>query len=106
MGPHTVTFVTVTQGTVGRVGPTPTTSQADVSGCFMQPLSVNDVITETEVETELWRCLAPPVTAAVNVKTEDEIIFNGDTFQVIGAKPFYSFASLDHITIDLRIQRG
>jgi hypothetical protein len=106
MGPHTVTFKTFAT-TTGRVGPvkaTPTTT--DVSGCFMQPIGVTEVITETDVESEIWRCISPPVAAVTAADTTGELIFNGDTFEITGTKPFYDFAGLDHVTVDCKIQRG
>lgn len=106
MGPHTVTFVTITEGAPGRVGPTEVKTQTDVTGCFMQPLSASEVITETDVQTELWRCLAPPVDAVTAANPNGELIFNGGTYEITGVKPFYDFAGLDHVTIDCELQRG
>jgi hypothetical protein len=107
LGGHTVTFVAITEGSPGRVGPTPARAETDVTGCFMQPLGTSEVITDTDVATQSWRCIAPPVAAALSANSSGELIFNGDTYEIIGARPYSDFSGVvDHVTVDCRIQRG
>lgn len=107
-GGQTVTFVLNTENpTPGRVGPVMESTSVDVSGCVLQPLGVSEVITDTDIETELWRCIAPPVSAALSIDTNGVLIFNRDTYQVTGPKPFYDFSgAVDHVTIDCKKQQG
>lgn len=106
-GGHTVTFVPMSI-TSGRLGATTAAgSGVDVYGCFMQPVHVSEIVTDTDVGTELWRCIAPPVAAVLAAKTTGELIFNSRTYQITGAKPYSDFPGLvDHVTIDCEIQVG
>ena len=59
----------------------------------------------TDVETELWSCLLPPVAAALAADTTSEIVYNSMTFQVLGSKPAVGFMGLtDHVSLDLKKQ--
>ncbi len=76
-----------------------------VSGCAMQPMTVQEVVALTDVETELWRCILPPVAAALAVDTTSEIVYNAMTYQVLGAKPAVDFMGrTDHVSLDLKKQ--
>lgn len=108
-GGQTVTFVS-SSITTGRLGAVITAGTGvDVPGCFMQPLGVAEKFTETDVGTELWRCLAPPAAAAVTASEDINatLIFDGDTYQITGSKPYADFAGvIDHITIECKRQVG
>lgn len=106
LGAHTVTFVLNTENpTPGRVGPRMQSTSVDVAGCFMQPIGVSEVVADTDVETELWRCIAPPDAAALTIDTNGALIFNGVTFQVTGPKPYADFTgTVQHVTIDCKKQ--
>ena len=76
-----------------------------VSGAAMQPMQVQEVVALTDVETELWSCLLPPVAAALAADTTSEIVYNSMTFQVLGSKPAVGFMGLtDHVSLDLKKQ--
>lgn len=77
----------------------------DVDGAAIQPLSVAESVSLTDVETELWRCYLPPVPAALAATTTSEIVYNGLTFQVLGAKPSVDFSgTTDHVALELKKQ--
>lgn len=108
-GGQTVTFATATI-TTGRLGAITTAgSGVDVTGCFMQPLGIAEKVTETDVGTELWRCIAPNK-PAVLVAAEDikaTLIFDGDTYQITGSKPWAEVdGTVGHITIECKRQVG
>lgn len=76
-----------------------------IKGCAVQPMNVTETVALTDVETELWRCLLPPVAAAQAANTASEILYNSMTFQVLGARPAVDLmGSLDHIALDLKKQ--
>lgn len=106
-GGHTVT-IAAGAITSGRLGATTTLGAAvTVSGCFMQPLHVSEKVTETDVAIAFWRCIAPAVPAALAVTATGEIVFNGDTYQITGSKPYSDFSgAVDHVTIECERQVG
>lgn len=76
-----------------------------VPGCAMQPMTVTETVALTDIETELWKCLLPPVAAAMTADTTSEILYSGMTFQVLGARPAVHLMGLtDHIALDLKKQ--
>jgi hypothetical protein len=85
--------------------PVKTPVDVAVAGCAMQPVSTNESVTLTDVETELWKCFLPPVTAAMTATTNSEVIYNSMTFQVLGARPCVDFSGrTDHVVLDLKKQ--
>ena len=85
--------------------PVKTATSTTVFGAAMQPMTVSETVTLTDVETELWRCLLPPVAAALAVTTTSEIVYNNMTYQVLGAKPQVSLMGLtEHVALDLKKQ--
>lgn len=106
LGNQTVTFVLKAENPVpGRVGPVMQPTSEAVSGCFMQPIGVSEFVTDTDIATELWRCIAPPVTAALTINTNGELIFNDVTYQVTGTKPIADFSgTVHHVTVDCKKQ--
>lgn len=76
-----------------------------VAGCSMQPVSTDETVSLTDVETEMWKCFMPPVTAALAVTTASEILHNSMTFQVLGARPQVDLSGVtDHVAVDLKKQ--
>lgn len=73
--------------------------------CAMQPVSVTETVTLTDIETELWKCFLPPTSDALAANTNSEIIYNGLTFQVLGSRPGVDLmGSADHVALDLKKQ--
>lgn len=105
-GAQTVTVRNYTTSGRDRLNqPVKTPVDTTITGCAMQPMSVNEVVALTDVETELWKCLLPPVTAALAVTTNSEIIYNNLTYQVLGAKPQVDLMGRnDHVALDLKKQ--
>ena len=80
-------------------------NQPMVSGCAVQPRSVDETVSLTDVETEMWEAYLPPVAAALSVTTASEILHNGMTFQVLGARPQVDLSGVtDHVAVDLKKQ--
>lgn len=76
-----------------------------IAGCAVQPMSVSEVVTLTDIETSLWRCLLPPVPAALAADTRSEIIYNNATYQVLGSRPAVDLmGNNDHVALDLKKQ--
>jgi len=106
LGAQTVTVRNFTASGRDRFNaPVKTAVDTVVFGASMMPMSVQEVVALTDVETELWACILPPVAAALAVTTLSEIVYNGMTFQVLGAKPAVGFMGLtDHVSLDLKKQ--
>lgn len=106
LGAQTVTLRNYT--TTGRDrlnAPVKTAVDTAIPGCSMQPMSVSETVTLTDVETELWKCFLPPVDAALAATTSSEIIYNGMTFQVLGSRPGVDFMGrTDHVALDVKKQ--
>jgi hypothetical protein len=76
-----------------------------VTGCSMQPVSVTEAVTLTDIETELWKCFLPPVAAALAADTTSEIVYRDATYQVLGARPATDFMGVTgHVALDLQKQ--
>jgi hypothetical protein len=75
-------------------------SQADVTGCSFQPLSVKDDISNTAFSSATHRCIAPTNATTLACKAEDELIYNGQTYRVRGTKKFGDRqARIHHVTV-------
>lgn len=102
-GEQVVTFVTVTStGQPGRGGlKEKTKTETAVSGCHMRPFTTSEIDGQTDVATEIWKCTAPPVAAALAAKPSDEVKHAGLTFQVHGPiQPKYDLDGLiEHVTV-------
>ena len=89
-------------------------TSTDVGGCFMQPLSVKDVVDDTNFSEASWKCIAPangPDVAAnaavLACKAEDNLLFGGFTFRVQGAKQYFDWnGAADHVTVVCQRQDG
>jgi len=106
LGSQTVTVRNYTTSGRDRFNaPVKTAVDTVVFGVSMMPMSVQEVVALTDVETELWKCILPPVAAALAVTTLSEIVYNGMTFQVLGAKPAVAFMGLtESVCLDLKKQ--
>jgi hypothetical protein len=126
-GGQTVAFVTVTQaGMPGWGGLKPTTrSLTRLGGCrFRQLSSVETPETQTDVTTEVWKLTAPAASAALAVKANGELVYDGSdhpelidlesaagraaTFQVDGqiTPKFDMDGTTHHVTIMCKRQVG
>jgi hypothetical protein len=106
LGAQTVTVRNYTTSGRDRLN-SPIKSAVDtvIVGASMQPMSVTETVTLTDVATELWKCYLPPVPAALAVDTTSEILYQGMTFQVIGPRPGVDFGGhTDHVALDLKKQ--
>lgn len=106
LGSQTVTVRNFTTSGRDRLNqPVKVAVDTAVTGCAMQPMSTAETVGLTDVETELWKCYLPPVTAARSVTTNSEIVYNGMTYQVLGARPQVDLVgALDHVAVDLKKQ--
>lgn len=107
-GSQTVGFVTITAGTRDRLGAAaPVRTTVNVTGCLMRPLSATELITNTDVATEAWRCTAPPVAAALAATATGELVFNGNTYLINGVQSFRGFNGIiDHVRVTCERQVG
>lgn len=96
LGGQTVTFVSFTQGaTPDSLGiKTETAVEVAVAGCVFEPLRADETPqTEVDIATQVWRCTAPPVAAALNADATGLLKYNGETFQIVGgARPVSDFS--------------
>ncbi len=85
-GGQTVTFVTVTEtGAPGFLGvKEKQRTEVSVTGCHFRPFKTTEVVTESDVATEIWKCTAPPGAAVIAAKSTGEVKHNGLTFQIDG----------------------
>jgi hypothetical protein len=91
-GGQTVTFVTVTQGAEGRFEREPVRTPVDVPGCRFRPLGTSEIVTATDLATEVWKCTAPPVDAVLAATASSELVYGGKTYHVTGVEPFTDLA--------------
>lgn len=106
MGSQSVTVRNYTTSSRDRLNqPVRTAVDTVVAGCAMQSVSTSETVGLTDVETELWQCFMPPVTAALAVTTVSEILYAGMTYQVLGARPKVDLGGFtDHVALDLKKQ--
>ena len=82
-------------------------STFDQSGCFVQPISVNDKVSDTEYSEATDRCLAPYTDDTQTVKAEWFAVFGGRSYRILGAKPHRdNFGRGLHITFVLKVEDG
>jgi hypothetical protein len=91
-GGQTVTFVTITLGTEGRFERAPVPSRVDVPGCRFRPLGTSEIVSNTDLATEVWKCTAPPVEAALNATATSQLEYGDKTYHVTGVEPFTDMA--------------
>lgn len=100
-GGDTVTFVTKggsSRDSMGNLIVVETSE--DVEGCFFQPVSVDDTVSDTQFASATHRCISPPDDAVVAIGPEDRLIFNGVSHRILGKRTFNDWhGRLDHITI-------
>lgn len=106
LGSQTVTLRTYTNGARDRLNnPIRVPVDTVLTGVSMQPMSVTEQVALTDVETEMWKCFLPPTPAALAVDTTAEIIYQQQTYQVLGAKPGIGFTAMpDHVLLELKKQ--
>jgi hypothetical protein len=106
LGGQTVTVRNYTTSGRDRLNqPIKTAVDVVVAGCSMQPRSVDEQVSLTDVETELWEAYLPPVAAALAVTTASEVLYQSMTFQVLGSRPQVDFAGVtDHVAVNLKKQ--
>lgn len=78
-GGQTVAFVTVTEtGQIGWGGlKGKTWAVTPLGGCHFRPASSTEVDGQTDVTTEVWKLTAPPDAAALVVKANGELVYDG-----------------------------
>lgn len=106
VGAQTVTLRNFTLSGRDRLNaPIKTAVETVIRGCAMQPMSIAETVALTDVETEMWSCLLPPVPAALAADTKSEVVYNGMTFQVLGSRPAVDLmGTTDHIALNLKKQ--
>jgi hypothetical protein len=107
MGGQTVTLRSFTNGvTRDRLNqPEKVATDVTVAGCLMRPYRPTEQVTLTDVATEVWRCTAPPVTAALNATAANVLLYQGNTYQIIGVEPFPDLSGvIDHVRITCQLQ--
>lgn len=106
LGGQTVTVRNFTSSSRDRLNqPIRTAVDVVVNGCSVQPRATGESVSLTDVETEMWECYLPPVSAALSITTASEILYNTFIFQVVAARPQVDLAGvLDHVAVDLKKQ--
>lgn len=108
-GSQTVSFVTITNGALDRLGnPAKIRTEVPVNRCRFRPLHARETAElDTNIATEVWKCTAPPAAAAVIAASTGELKHNGVTYKIIGgAKRFEDFAEPFKVTIICQKQAG
>lgn len=83
----------------------PVPNNTTVTGCLMRPFRPTEVVTLTDIATNVWRCTAPPVPAALNATAAGELDYDGDTYQIIAVEPFPDFEGvISHVRITCQRQ--
>jgi hypothetical protein len=76
-----------------------------VQGCLMRPFRPTEAVTLTAIATEVWRCTTPPVPAALNATAAGVLLYQGDTYQIIGVEPFPDLSgAINHVRITCQLQ--
>ena len=68
--------------------PIPVVSDATWSGVLMRPLSGRETVQQTDVATQEWRCTGPPTTASVAATAADQLVYDGNTYQISTVEVF------------------
>ncbi len=88
----TVIFGSFTEGdTADSLGMTTEVAhETEITGCRFRPLSATETAqTEFDIASEVWKCTAPPVPAALAADVNGYLKFGGEVYQIIaGAQPF------------------
>lgn len=99
-GSQTVTVVVITENLSVRDpfgNPEHIKTPTAVTGCRVRPLTVHeDTTSNGERVTETMKVTAPPIPAIVGLKPTDEIIYDGNTFQVSLARVFPDLGGRPH----------
>jgi len=115
-GNHTVTF-TIAGNTTTRdkqgIAVKASTSTS-VNGCFMQPMSLSDVVGDTKYSESTHKCISPTrgpdtaANAAVSAcKAEDTLVFRGVSYRVQGVQVYDTWnGTNDHVTVICQRQDG
>lgn len=116
LGNDTVTFLIRTPGSTDRLGVNhPTVTRIVVGGCSLQPLSVNEINTDTDLTIAMWTLFAPasPVVGALTAADAVEVlspVLNSvpTVFEDFGDPQLWTDLDgvPDHYRIKLRKARG
>lgn len=118
-GGETVLLVTVGQDLNDRDvfnKPAKTRTETPIRNCRFRPLNSkerNDMTTSKEKKDSLgervadpWKLTAPPVGAILNAKNTDEIMFQGNTYQVIGVPRIFTDFSGRPFKVTVIVERN
>lgn len=103
-GGQTVTFVTVSaSGDPGYLGVVEEArTETEVPGCRFRPLRTEETPDYlTNMSSEIWKCTAPPVAAAITALPDGEVKVGGVTYLIQGPvqpKPDMD-GTIHHVTI-------
>lgn len=110
-GYQTLGFVTVSEiGEPGYLGiKEKQRSVTLLHGCHFRQLSADEIVTETDVVTEVWKGTCPPEAAALAAKSTGEVLYDGtsnpsdtkvNTFHIDGPKaPKSDLGQVHHVTV-------
>ena len=88
LGGTTLTFVTVTEDLNNRDRhnqPAKVRTSTAVPGCRFRPLPATETRADaTEVVKDQWKATCPPHPAVIAAKSNDEVVVDGVTLQIVG----------------------
>lgn len=114
-GQQVITHVSLGQDAthLDRYGkPTLTRTQTVITGCLFRAMnpSYRDEKVDTlgDITINQWKCTAPPVAALVNCKANDQVIFNGVTYEVqVGPRVYYTRQGIPYkVTLICQLRGG
>jgi hypothetical protein len=108
-GNQTVVFVTLTEDLNNRDKyntPVVVRTEVPVAGCRFRPLTAKEKFDlGTDVVTDPQKITAPPVAAVVGASANDEVIYGGETFQLVGPPRVYTDMGGTPHKVTLIVQR-
>lgn len=108
-GRDVVTFIYpgITNDRLHKFATTAASTQFNQTGCNVQPISVDDKVTDTAYSEATDRCLTPFVDAMAAVKAEWKASWGGKTYRVLGVKPHRdNFGRGLHYTVIVKYENG
>ncbi|TDH48494.1 hypothetical protein E2F47_23545 [Mycobacterium eburneum] len=108
IGVQTLTIGSATAGALDRKNiPATTYAPTVVQGCQVQPVKVNERVTNIDYALGKFDIFLPPVPAALACKADDHVTDEfGTVYRVIGAKVWYRNGVAHHVTVIAEIPSG